>query len=325
MSAESTTMFEEGKHLLQVGDFQKAMETLYAATQNDPADTRPYGYLGMALVRLGDLPNGIAWLQGAAQHQPNDAASHYNLAVALAQAQRMPEAKTALEAALAANPQHAQARAALDKINASLPQNTLPALNNPAMPQYATPATPGGATGGYNATPAPEVTEPGLASGGLPMPAYATPQPIAPQGMQYNASANRRTEIIPTTAQRIGRGLGWGALYGQWWTLWIVFWSVVLGAITSNQGFMLFMLAAGLIAGIGFAFVGSIVGLIIGATNSEEDQGAIIGVVAGLLLFGIERLLSAKGLGLSGIIFWFFSGRYVGRNIAAKVQKTTYL
>ena len=329
MSAESIAMFEEGKRLLGAGDAQKAMETLYAATQKDPSDTRPYGYLGMALVRLGDLPNGIAWLQGATQQQPNDAATHYNLAVALSQAQRFPEAKAALETALTLNPQHTQARAALDKINVNLSAPTtqpfpssMPSASFPVQTQT---EQPGLASGGYaspqslpSQTPA---QEPGLAMGGLPMPAYSAPQPMGAAGMQYNPAANQIAYTAPTSGQRVMRGLGWGALCGQWWTVWNLFWATLHGLGSKGDNFMLTVLVMAIVFGLVFAVAGAIVGLIIGAMDSDTSQGAIIGVVAGVLLCGVEVLLTKNSFMFINIFFWFFTGRYVGANIAAKVQR----
>jgi len=34
--------------------------------------------------------------------------------------------------------------------------------------------------------------------------------------------------VAPDTGKRILRGLGWGALYGQWWTLWNVVWNLLI-------------------------------------------------------------------------------------------------
>ncbi len=313
MSAESTVQLEEGKRLLQAGEFQQAMETLYGATQTDPSDTRPYGYLGMALVRLGDLNNGIAWLQGAAAQTPQDAGAHYNLAVALTQAQRLPEAKSSLETALSLNPAHLQAKAALDNLNASLPA---PAPMMPGLP----PSEPGFASGGFTSSPLQTGPEPGLSSGGIPMPTPAAPSAAA-QGMQYNPAANRPTMVPPSRSLRIKRGLGWGLVCGQWWTAWMLFWDMVHGIGTVKGNLLLMLLVLGVIYAAVFAVAGAIVGLLIGALDSDITQGAIIGAVAGLLLCGLEVFINHNGLMVINAFFWFFTGRFVGRNVTAKVQQ----
>jgi hypothetical protein len=126
----------------------------------------------------------------------------------------------------------------------------------------------------------------------------------------------------PTTGQRIGRGLGWGALIAQWWTLLNTFWFLVwnFNDVSQHSAPALFVGIIVVVLAIFFAIVGSIMGLIIGAMDADEGTGAIVGVVFGVICLGIEFLLARNAGALTSIIFYYFTGRFIGAQIAAKVQ-----
>ena len=179
--------------------------------------------------------------------------------------------------------------------------------------------------------------------GGDPQPAAYTPRsftqgqpppgvgygarPGAP-GMQYNPFANAEPEprvFEPPFGLRIARGAGWGIVYGQWWTLWVVFWAFVWGSTRPNPNYGLLMLAAVFLAVL-FAFTGCVLGVLIGAVFPSDDMGGIFGMVAGFLLLILQVLITRSILGvLVNAIFWFFSGRYVGTHIARKVEQPLIL
>lgn len=152
-------------------------------------------------------------------------------------------------------------------------------------------------------------------------PPYGGPAGVpGPGGMQYNPSLRPvASSEPPGLGKRLLRGLGWGALFGQWWTLWIIVWEFVI-----HGGYLqrpLALLLATIFIGIFFAIVGGVLGLIIGALDSDEDQGMYIGIGCGLLLLGLEYWLSGGSAQIAlNIFFWVFTSRFVGRNISRHVQ-----
>jgi hypothetical protein len=70
------------------------------------------------------------------------------------------------------------------------------------------------------------------------------------------------------------------------------------------------------------AFIFGFVGFIIGAANMDDDAGAIVGIVAALLVVGGQYFIGFRtGPGLIfGVIFAISFGRGVGAAIANKVQ-----
>jgi len=180
----------------------------------------------------------------------------------------------------------------------------------------------------YSAPPSPYGTPGGTMYSG-PAPAYGGPPSVyggpgmaGSQGRQLGQFA----KPPPTTGQRIGRGLLWGALLGQMWTVYI---AVVLiigglalaglgagGLITISIALVLFVVA------LVNAFVFGIAGSIIGAADMDEDQGAVVGIVASLFIVGGQFLLGMRGgLGLVlGIIFAISFGRGVGIGIAKQID-----
>lgn len=354
MSSEQNTSLAEGIRMLQAGNLPEARAKLTQAIQENASDGRAYGYLGIVLARLGDPMGGINALQEAVRLQPHDPGALYNLAVALVQVQRIADAKLALEHVLVMDPNHTKARAALQNLSST----TIQRPSQPNSSPYTAP--PGAPVGTYvPAQPQPLDGSPGIGlGGGLSSPPHSAPGSYPPpgpgnyapppspyggssyggspygappppgSGMQYTQAPMAR-HAAPSSGTRILRGLGWGFLYGQWWTLWNIFWGIVWGSFStatshSNIGggsLVLVIVITSLVFAIVFGFVGAVAGLIIGASDSTVETGAIIGVVAGLLLCGLEFLLSQSGATVINIFFWFFTGRFVGTSIARKVHQ----
>jgi hypothetical protein len=159
----------------------------------------------------------------------------------------------------------------------------------------------------------------------MPTPSQENPTPIP--GMSTTESGVFPRD--PSAAQRIGRGLMWGALYGQCWTL-----CAGLGEIFFGYTAMTGQISWGdaiwrtLIFTIFFGIVGSILGLIIGAVEEKSTSigvgivlGTVVGVVGGLLSCGLELLITWSPSSLFTLVLWFFSGRYMGTNIGRKVNE----
>jgi hypothetical protein len=70
-----------------------------------------------------------------------------------------------------------------------------------------------------------------------------------------------------------------------------------------------------------FGFFGSLTGILIGSANASESIGTGIGIGMGVLLCLLEVLFSRSAGGLVNLIFYFFTGRYVGRGITGRVQQ----
>jgi hypothetical protein len=364
MSGDASAL-AEGMKRMQASDLQGARAMFQEAILTNPSNGQAHGYLGIVKTRLGDPQGGLLDLQQAVRLQPNDAAALYNLAVALAQVNRTEDARGALQHALTLDPTNAKARAALDKLGATavVSQPQQPAY---ASPQSAySPPPPAGASGAMPLAGAMPLTGPQPLTGaqplsgpmpltGQPMPpssystppssygvppsSYGSPAPAyggAPSvyggpgrpGTTYSPPMGRGYSA-PSTGTRIGRGIGWGALLGQTWTIYIGVWLMVLwgmlsalggsgGIIGLGIGVVLFIIA------LGNAVVFGLAGLIIGAADLDDEAGAIVGIVASLLIVGAQYLLGFRAGFMSiifGVMFAVSFGRGVGAAIANKCQ-----
>jgi hypothetical protein len=149
-----------------------------------------------------------------------------------------------------------------------------------------------------------------------PAPAYAAAAGI-PLASPVSKPALGFDGVPPGLVRRVLRGMGWGILYGQWWTVW----TIISLFIWGDGSFSLRMVVEVVIMMVIFGFFGSITGLLIGAANASESTGTGIGVGMGVLLCLMEVLLSRSAGGLVNLIFYFFTGRYVGRGITGRVQQ----
>lgn len=294
MSSESGTALERGVAALQAGDFDAAVSHLSIAVQQEPSNGRAYGYLGIAHSRVGNHPIAIASLQEAVRLQPSDSGALYNLGIAMIQADQSAQARPVLEQALALDPGNARIRTALQSLTTAAPS-----------PSSLPPAT----------------ALPGPAQYDLPMPSgLQQPAPPVSVGMPYAPKPIVRPPEwqTPSLELRLARGLGWGALYGQWWTLWTLFSMFAFGGGKN----MAILIAFVLVFAVLFAVAGMGVGLIIGATNVRPDKGALIGIAVALALMGLEFLFFGQDPRmLINIFFWFFTGRFIGASVAVRVQK----
>src|SRR5438046_3023518 len=134
-----TSPLQEGSRLLQAGDMDGALARLRQAVEQNPADGRARGVLGICLARRGELAGSIDALQEAARLLPGDAAARYNLATALAQAGRTDEARAQAGQALALNAAHAPSRQLLERLGGASAAASFPAAP-PAAPAPAGPA-----------------------------------------------------------------------------------------------------------------------------------------------------------------------------------------
>ena len=339
MTVDPGNSLTEGIRLLQTGNVTAAAEFFHKATQADPTNGQAFGYFGITLAKLGDLDNAIPALQYAARLQPADAGSHYNLALALMQAGRTAEARTSLEQALGINPAYAQARAALDSLlvaaaPAPTPFGAPPALKQPLDPDYQPDApNPFAQTSAMPSQPANYFPPPGQAYPS-PLQPYAGTQSGTPYSGQYPLSAGgmqypSRPMPVPVAVEpglglRLLRGLGWGALYGQWWTVWMIFWTVAWGFsdVTAHTAFYILLFVAFCVV---FMAGGAILGLILALLRANPEGGGFLGIIVGVIFFALEMWLTqASPSAWVNVIFWFYTGRFVGTNVAARIMQPVY-
>jgi hypothetical protein len=121
----------------------------------------------------------------------------------------------------------------------------------------------------------------------------------------------------PGAGRRIVRGMLWGALYGQWWTLWTIISEFVWGHATVDAKFVIVAIVMAFV----FGFFGSLTGLIIGASNANFRTGPAIGIGAGILLCLLEAALTKDATSMINLFFYFFTGRFVGAGITWRVQQ----
>jgi hypothetical protein len=138
----------------------------------------------------------------------------------------------------------------------------------------------------------------------------------------------------PSSAQRIGRGIGWGILYAQVWTIYravglLIFGGLAAATSTNGQDATIIGLGIGVVLvlfALFHAVMGAVAGLLIGATNATEDSASVIGVVASLLMVGAQYLVGLRaGVGLIiGLFIAVSFGKYMGSNIAKKVHGNSW-
>jgi hypothetical protein len=129
--------------------------------------------------------------------------------------------------------------------------------------------------------------------------------PAAMTGPSYEA-------VEVPLGQRLLQGVGWGALFGQWWTLWTVVWNltgVTHADAMSNVQYALF-----------YAFFGAVGGGAIAALDADVCLGQKIGIGVGVVACLIETSLSHSAGTLFCLIWYFFTGRFIGRNLARRLQ-----
>jgi len=292
---------DEGMRLLQAGDIDGALAQLQHAIIEDPQDGRAQGLLGVCYAKKGNMPAALNAMEQAAALQPTDAGAQYNLALALFQVQRTGESQAVLDRALQLNPAHPGALDLRSRLSRSVDSPGIASAFEPPPPF----------------SPGPLISGPGMVN---PMVDPSGPTIVhPPQGMSFTPqvaqSANRAQP--PGLSKRLLRGLGWGLVMGQWWTLWTIISIFLWGHASSTK----FVIAALIIFGLMYGVMGVIAGLLIAALNAPIQKAIIIGVGVGLLACVLEIVWSGNPIQIINFVFYFFTGRFVGAGIAARVHQ----
>jgi hypothetical protein len=124
-----------------------------------------------------------------------------------------------------------------------------------------------------------------------------------------------RLEDATPLSLRLMQGVGWGVLFGQWWTLWTVIWNLV--GVTqvramSNVEYALF-----------YAFFGAVVGGTIAVLDADVCLGAKLGIGIGVVACLVETALAHSSGALFYLLWYFFTGRFIGRQVARRLQQGT--
>lgn len=317
----------------RLGDRAGGIEALKQAAQLSPTDAVLRYNLGVALSQAGRVDEAKQALEQALQLNP----AHAGAREQLARLQSAPPG--AFASAPPAGPLLGPPPTAPFGVppSAGAPPTWTPPVPIASDPTVANPPVwtpqPPAAPGSWNPTPPPGQAAPGGPNygAGAPLggpPAWTPAAPAAP-GAQHGEFTGSPAAMYyaqdqtyggqpPSVGLRLLRGWGWGLLYGQWWTLWTVVSAFVGigGRPTFDAAFFFGMI----VYAFAYGFFGSLAGLIIGAANLEEDQAVYVGVGAGLLLLGLEFLMSRSPGTFINIVFYFFTGRFIGRGIAGRVQ-----
>lgn len=166
---------------------------------------------------------------------------------------------------------------------------------------------------GRQGTAAPTTDEPEDQTGLRPAALVLDPAAVTERGAA-GADGSPKQSMHPGVGRRLVRGALWGPVHGQWWTVLTVVWSFMMGGggMTVWEGvFYAFF----------YAFFGGLLGLIIALSNAFPQRGAIIGIVVGVLACLAEMALSHSAGALINLIFYFFTGRFIGAAIAWRVQQ----
>jgi hypothetical protein len=146
-----------------------------------------------------------------------------------------------------------------------------------------------------------------------------------PGGMVLGARAVQEVQYVePSLGKRLCRGLGWGALYGQWWTVWIIFWELVWGAVDGEGIEPVALVLAGLVMAVVFATAGGLMGMVIGISEGTLENGPLLGIIVGVLFFALEVWLTGR-LAAWNLFFWYFTGRFIGARVTLKIAEPVAL
>ncbi len=296
---EQTTdqLFADVRAKLQSHDGQGAINLLWPYLSENHDDATARSLYGMALFTAGHTDTGISELRQATLIQPDGAPLHFNLAVALYQSGDKLDAQSECEEALRLDPSHAGARAMLDRL-----QIAPKAEESPAVPAPIPPSQVGRLAQGSNAY--------------VPSPAVAVANGSVSGGMAFTPSS----VTASSSMARAMKGLAWGAGYGQYWTLWSLVW---MGVYNGSHIKVIDYIAIGIIYGVACGVVGSLVGLVVFLKRLRYSASVMAGLLGGLVLMAFEFALNKDDPKmLINVIFWAFTGRFIGGLIGRKSLRT---
>jgi hypothetical protein len=304
---------------IDAGEMDDAVSLLRNLLKQQPADGHLHALIGVCKAQQGQMDEAIKSLETAVILSPGDPVVELKLAGALLQAGRTEQASWRAQRVLEADPDNEDAKGLLAHIRT----NPAPAVSAPAPAVAAPPVarlveTPAAVPPPPAAQAAGVVPVPPSAAVALPFPAPAVAQPAA-QAYPFHAPTPVAAEP-PSLGLRLLRGLGWGLLYSQVWTVFAMVVVLFVSLLTTKVA--LAIIAFLVLGFMNLAFHGGM-GMLIGAVaalmNADEDTGGWIGMSVGFLILLIGVMYGF--LFFWSVFFYIGLGRWVGRSVAAHIQK----
>ncbi len=281
---------------MEAGEVDGALSLLAPIVRERPSDGQAHTLIGICQAQQGNLSAAIKSLETALLLSP-DPVIEAKLAVALYHAGRIDQARWRVTRVLEADPENEEARQLWAHLQA-------PPAPQPVAP--APPPPPRAPTMPHASAAAPSYP-PGMAAG---------PPPLqGAQGAPAYGSA-------PGVGLRLLRGFGWGLLYCQVWTVFSLLGALVISLFTSR--IELAIIAFLILAALSTMFhsaMGVLTGVVVALMNADEDMGAWIGASVGLLILLIG--IQFGFLAFWSVVFYLLVGRWIGKSVAARVQKPT--
>jgi hypothetical protein len=282
MEAVSAThsSLEDAMALLQAGRVDEALDICRELVRSDASDSNAHALIGVCHAQKGDMDACVKCLETAALLNPSDPTIQYNLANALFQLGRIDKATYRLSRILEDDPEHPDAKLLLAHIQQ---QNVAVARAvPPGAAQAARPAV----------RPAPTVRQPAASEEYLP----------------------------PSMGLRVLRGLGWGLLYCQTWTVFSLFAVAFLSLMATKveHAIIAFVVMCLLTAGFHSA-MGLLMGIVVALLNADEDGGGWVGASVGFLILIIG--VKFGFLAMWGVVFYLLFGWYIGKAVGYRVSK----
>lgn len=305
---------------IDAGEMDDAVTLLRNLLKQQPADGHLHALIGVCKAQQGQVDEAIKSLETAVILSPGDPVVELKLAGALLQAGRTEQASWRAQRVLEANPDNEDAKGLLAHIRTNpAPAVTAPAPAIAAPPVARVVETPAAVPSPPVAQAAGVVPVPTLAAAAPAFPAPAVVAPPAPGAYPFHTPTPVAAEP-PALGLRLLRGLGWGLLYSQVWTVFAMVVVLFVSLLTTKVA--LAIIAFLVLGFMNMAFHGGM-GMLIGAVaalmNADEDTGGWIGMSVGFLILLIGVMYGF--LFLWSVFFYIGLGRWVGRSVAAHVQK----
>lgn len=270
---------------IENGQLDDAHSLLRSLLQKAPSDGHLHALVGVCNAQQGKLDAAVKSLETAALLSPGDPAIECKLATVLIHLGRHEQARWRIDRVLENDPTHEEARQLQLHLQAARPAPTAPAPH------------PGGT---------------------LPQAACA---PVARPG--YSPQVHRATplsETSPGLGTRLLRGTGWGLLYAQVWTVCSLVGALLISLLATRVEIaVIAFLIMAVLSGLFHSAMGALIGVTAAFLNADEDTGGWIGMSVGLLILLIG--LVAGFLAFWSVFFYILLGRWMGRSVAAHIQK----
>jgi hypothetical protein len=275
---------------MQDGKMDDALSILRAYVRSSPSDGHGHALIGICLAQQGNLDGAVKSLETAALLNPQDAAVEYNLANALFQVGRHDQAKWRLTRIIEDDPEHQDARLLLTHI-----QRLTAAASTPAAPALA---------------------QRQVAIAGAGRHGSRQTASLGPNSSHFAPELTGE----PSMGLRLLRGLGWGLVYSLWWTGFSLIGAFVLSLFTTKvEHAIVAFLVMCVLSALFHSAMGMLTGVVAALLNADEDAGAWVGACVGFLILLVGLFFGF--LAMWAVVFYIFMGRFIGRSIAARVQR----